>query len=285
MPAHRAPAPGPFLLAGLLAAAACAGTYWAFVRTRAGQELDQSALLEAAAMFGSWSRDNLTALNSLPAAAAAIAAAALAHALLVRRRRAAPAIALTAALGANAASYVLKHWALARPDFGFSALGENTLPSGHATLTASAAAAVFLVAPPRWRPAAAFAGATYAAATGLVMLVNHWHLPADVVAAFCLVAAVMAPALWIVLHREGRKVTRAGTEDAERRWLRRSVRASLAAASVTAVSLLLILAVPHAERRAGTVPQVFAAAAGGIVAVGYAGSAAAIRLAAGRRTA
>ncbi|BCT77319.1 hypothetical protein SCMU_31610 [Sinomonas cyclohexanicum] len=284
MPARRPAPSGPFLLAALIAAAACAAVYWAFVRTAVGQGLDEQALLEAAAMFGGWSRTNLAALNYLPAASAVAAAGVLLWAALARRRRAVSAVALAAALVANAAAYALKHWVFSRPDLGYGVFGENTMPSGHTTLTASAAAVVFLAVGPRWRPAAAFAGATYAAASGLAMLVNQWHLAGDVVDALFLVGAVMCPAYWLVLRLERSGAAGTRLEDAQRRWLTASVRACLIAAAVAAVALALALIVPHADRRVGTVPQFLAAGGAAVVAAAYAGSAGAIWLT-GPRTA
>jgi hypothetical protein len=75
----------------------------------------------------------------------------------------------------------------------------NSLPSGHTTLAASAAAAVFLMVSPRWRPLAGFLGGSFAVATGVSTLINQWHRPADVVAAFLVVAAFMLPAGWLII--------------------------------------------------------------------------------------
>jgi hypothetical protein len=41
---------------------------------------------------------------------------------------------------------------------------------------------------PRWRPLAAFGGGTYAVVSGVSTVINQWHRPSDVVAAFLLVA-------------------------------------------------------------------------------------------------
>lgn len=89
---------------------------------------------------------------------------------------------------ANVSTQVLKHWILWRPDHGLSQRwdGANTLPSGHTTVAASAAVALVLVCPARWRPAAAWAGAGIAAATGYSTLAAHWHRPADVLSALLL---------------------------------------------------------------------------------------------------
>ncbi|MDQ4488609.1 phosphatase PAP2 family protein [Sinomonas sp. ASV486] len=267
--------PGPFLLASLAAAAGFAAVYLVFVRTNAGQNLDERGLLESAAMFGAWSRTTLAFLNGMPAFSVVLAAAALCWAALIRRRWVASAIALVSALAANAATYVLKQYVLDRPDLGHNALGGNSMPSGHATLAASAAAAVYLAVTPRYRPLAAFAGATYAVLAGVVMLVNQWHLAADVVAAFLLVAAIAAPATWLALRTE----RASGTPPQLRiRWERVSLRIALGAAVVAALALMLVLVVPPEGWRVGTVPQFFAAGAAAITASGYACSAAACRL-------
>lgn len=284
MPARRSLPVGPFLLAAVAAAAACAAVYWAFGRTAVGQGLDEQALLEAAAIFGSWSRTNLAALNYLPAASAVIVTAVVARTALTRSRRPAAAIAVAAALAANAAAYALKHWVFSRPDFGYGVFGENTMPSGHTTLTASALAALFLAAGPRWRPAVAFAGATYASGSGLAMLVNQWHLAADVVDAFFLVGALTCPAYWLVLRLERPAAAGPRLHDAQHRWLALSLRVCLVATAVAAVALALALIVPHGERRVGTVPQFFAGGAAAIVAAGYACSATVLWLTPGTRS-
>ncbi len=88
----------------------------------------------------------------------------------------------------NVSTQVLKHWILWRPDYGLSQRwdGANTLPSGHTAVAASAAVALVLVCPVRWRPAAAWAGAGTAVATGYSTLAAQWHRPADVLAALLL---------------------------------------------------------------------------------------------------
>jgi hypothetical protein len=66
-------------------------------------------------------------------------------------------------------------------------------------LAASAAAAVFLVVSPRWRPLAGFLGGSFAVAAGVSTLINQWHRPADVVAAYLVVGAFVLPAGWLIL--------------------------------------------------------------------------------------
>jgi len=89
--------------------------------------------------------------------------------------------------GANASTQLLKHTWLDRPDFGFGT--NNSLPSGHTTLVASAVAAAILVAPAALRGLLALGGGAAVTMTGTSTIVAAWHRPADVAAAMlvCLV--------------------------------------------------------------------------------------------------
>jgi hypothetical protein len=241
---------GPFLLASLAALAGLLGTYLFFVRTTTGQYIDESAFVEATQLYGAASKASLQFLDFLPALSALVAAAALGYAALVRRRWLASLVALAGAGAANLATQVLKYDVLSRPYRGIETFTENSLPSGHTTLAASAAAAVFLVSSPRWRPLVAFAGGTYAAGTGVATLVNQWHRPADVVAAFLVVAVVMSPAAWLVL-RTGRSWNLwegFGTHlGSSRLWIALPTLAGLGAAAVAVVALVRIAPLPGQE--------------------------------------
>lgn len=68
-------------------------------------------------------------------------------------------------------------------------LAVGAFPSGHATVAASLALAAVLVAPPGWRALVAGAGAAYAAAMGVTLVLVGWHYPADVAGAYLLTAA------------------------------------------------------------------------------------------------
>lgn len=183
-PAHNA---AVFLFGALLCAAAVAVTYWAFVRTTTGQLADESAWREAEVAMPASPLPVLEFLDKLPLLSVFIAGAVV-LAVTVRRRRLAPAvIALSTFAAANISSQLLKRLFFDRPDRGVITLDFNSLPSGHTTLAASAAAVVFLLASPRWRPAVAAAGGSYAVLAGAATFVNLWHRPADVVASFLVV--------------------------------------------------------------------------------------------------
>lgn len=181
--------PALFLFAALLAAAGAAVTYFGFVRTTTGQAADESAWREAELVAPGTRVPPLQILDSLPLASVFIALAVIAGVTIYRRRLSPAVIAIATMAGANLVTQLLKNLLLDRPDRGVATLAFNSLPSGHTTMAASAMAAVFLVSSPRWRPLTAVLGGTYAVLAGTATFFNLWHRPADVVAAFFVVAA------------------------------------------------------------------------------------------------
>lgn len=92
--------------------------------------------------------------------------------------------------GANLTTQVLKYVVWDRPQLTEQVgAAANSLPSGHTTVAASAAAVGLLVAPRRWRPALAVAAAAYAGLTGVSTVIGGWHRPSDAVAAITVVLA------------------------------------------------------------------------------------------------
>lgn len=207
-PTRAARTPLLFVLAALACSVALGWTYWAFVRTTSGQFADESAWAEAGVAAPDSKLPVLQFLDHLPLLSLVIAAATIAFVTLVRRRWMASAIALGSIAGANLTTQVLKNLVFDRPDRGVPTLDFNSLPSGHTTLAASAAAAVFLVASPRWRPLAATAGGAYSVVAGAATFINLWHRPADVVAALLVVG------IWTLLG--GLLILRTG--DSWNRW-------------------------------------------------------------------
>ena len=198
-----------FLLATLASMAALAGTYYFFVRTTTGQFIDESALVEAVEIHGTAGKAANKLLDWLPALSLLISAVVVLIVTVVKRRWTAAGIAVAACVGANVATQILKDIVPDRPYRGIETLELNSLPSGHTTLAASAAAAVFLMVSPRWRPLAGFLGGSFAVATGVSTLINQWHRPADVVAAFLVVAVFYAPG-GLADHPQGPALERLG---------------------------------------------------------------------------
>ena len=250
-PAVR-PAPGSgflFLLATLACITGLAATYYYFVQTTTGQFIDESALVEAVELHGQAGKASTRFLDLLPAISLVMAAVVVLFVTVIRRRWNAAGIAVMACIGANLATQVLKDFLPARPDKGVVTLELNSLPSGHTTLAASAAAAVFLMASPRWRPLAGFVGGTFAIASGVSTLINQWHRPADVVAAFLIVGAFMIPAGWLIVRRDAWNAWDGfgGHVGSAKIWLTLPVLIGLASAAVAVYSLIRIAPSPWQE--------------------------------------
>lgn len=76
-----------------------------------------------------------------------------------------------------------------------------TLPSGHATLALTSAAAVVLLAPPRWRRAALVGAGAWGTLGCLGVIAAYWHALGDVVAAIAVVAAWLGVAHLLLTPR------------------------------------------------------------------------------------
>lgn len=108
--------------------------------------------------------------------------------------------------GANVTTQLLKHQILDRSDFGLG-LANNSLPSGHTTVVASAVASIILVAPELLRSVLALAGAAAVTMTGASTVVAGWHRPADVIAAL-LVALIWLSIVTVAI--DGRRALTQG---------------------------------------------------------------------------
>lgn len=181
-------------VAGLVA------TYTFFIKSTRGQFIDESALVQAAVARRIIGAQTSQLLDFLPVTSVVIAVVVVLFVTLARRRWKAAGIALAAMAAANLSTQLIKASLPDRPDVGIATLALNSLPSGHSTLAASAAAAVFLVVSPRWRPAAAFVGGSYAILAGVSTLINQWHRPADVLAAFFVVSFWALAAALLILR-------------------------------------------------------------------------------------
>jgi membrane-associated phospholipid phosphatase len=191
-----------FALAAALLVLLLVGMYVLFVRTYAGQVIDERAFLGAARVGAGIDAPSARVfLDGIPVVGTIVGIGITVAVGLVRRI---PRV-LGVALGSVAASVltteVLKHVVLTRPTTGATDGWANSFPSGHTTVAASLAFAVFLVSAPRWRLLAASVGWLFSVATGVLLVALGWHRPSDVVAGYvvvavwgCLAGAVLTPA-------------------------------------------------------------------------------------------
>lgn len=186
------------LCAAVLAGAFVAVTLF-FVMTHWGQSIDQSAFNGAVLGQRTLAPPTLILLDAVPIAGIASAAVFAIIVTVSRRNWSVLIVALSTALVANVLTQVLKNLVIDRPDLGVPGYADNSLPSGHTTLAASAALVVFLVASPRLRPLMGTLGAVFTAAVGVSTLANQWHRPSDVIAAMVLVAFLGCIAGLVVL--------------------------------------------------------------------------------------
>jgi membrane-associated phospholipid phosphatase len=171
----------------------------------------------------------------------ALAMVAIVMVALVRRRPWLAGMAGVVLIGANATTQALK-LLTAEPRLAGAVTGGHvdaaSWPSGHATAAMTVALCALVVVPSRWRAPVLALGGVYTIAVGYSVLVLGWHLPSDVLGAFC-VASV-----WTLLG-----ITAATT--LERRWApNRPLRlqAALGPAAAAGVAVAAGLAVAALSR-------------------------------------
>lgn len=180
--------PARYVGGALLSTAVFLLLYVFFVRTLRGQSIDQLAY--DGADFGQRSLTPLTqgVLDVLPAASAVVGLLLTIIVALARRNVRTLVVALGVGGAAIATTQLLKHGVLSRPDLGVEGYAGNSFPSGHTTVAAASALALFLVASPRTRSRVGVWGTAFAVLAGLSTLADQWHRPSDVIAALLVVA-------------------------------------------------------------------------------------------------
>jgi membrane-associated phospholipid phosphatase len=210
------------LLAAALSGVGLALTWLVAELVPGGQVHDAAAL----AGFTALSRPNLDALANgvahLVDAGPYTAAGVVLSVIALRRGRprlalAVPLVLFCAALTAEALKPLLAHSHDTAP-FGAPHVTDASWPSGHSTAAMALALCAVLVAPARWRVAAATLGSTFAVAVSFALLTLAWHLPSDVVGGYLVaglwvslaVAALRAAEVRWPARTGRRAVTRAG---------------------------------------------------------------------------
>lgn len=189
-------------IAGILV---CAVLFFAiyeyFVRTESGQFLDNVMRLTADHF-----EHPLPHLNPenrwIAVIIVAPPAALFAGIVLAGRKYLAALIAIGTVLAANISTQVLKYGFLDRPDLVGNPTywTNNSLPSGHTTIAASVAVAVFLVASPQARPVIGFLAALWGGGWGAYLFIEAWHRPSDMVAAYLVVAVWGLIGGWLIFR-------------------------------------------------------------------------------------
>ncbi|UYQ76666.1 phosphatase PAP2 family protein [Glutamicibacter sp. JL.03c] len=246
MPRHTAPARPHHLrwwLALLLLVAFFCVEYFFFVHLRPGQWADQAGFV---AWSQWWPRTELLDpvrqfLDLLPVICGAIAAVFLLYRVIRDRRFLRATVALLACAAALASTQLLKHGVLIRPDFNFGTTG-NSFPSGHTTAAAAAMGLMFVIAPPKLRPAVQPIAWLFATVTGVATLVCGWHRPSDIAAGF------LVAAFWMVLASAVlQRIQPLSHEVPNTGWSRGIGTASIIVWAIVVV-LSFILPHPHIQR-------------------------------------
>jgi hypothetical protein len=185
-------------LVAAVSAAALLVVYVVFVRTAAGQQIDQSGLNHLA--DGIASRQAVAGwLRDVTVGAVAIVLAGCVAVAVARRRIGLGLVAVVLVAGANLTTQVLKHVVFERAHLGHG--WTNSLPSGHATVVTSLALAALLVAPRAWRGAVGLCASVAVTVAGVGTVVANWHRPSDVVAAYAVCLSWGAMCLAVVSIR------------------------------------------------------------------------------------
>ena len=246
--------------AALFAAALFAVEYVFYVRSRAGQWADQVA-------FNAWSqwwpRTELATparqfLDALPVLCGAMAVFFLLYRVIRDKRLLRAVVAVLAAGAAMAATQLLKHVILDRPDFNFGTAG-NSFPSGHTTAAAASMGLMYLVSPPKLRPVVQVVTWIFATATGLATLVCGWHRPSDIAAGYLVVLFFMVAAAAVL-----QRIQPLAAEAPETAWSRSTGTASILAWLLVAAASFLL---PHPHIAQVPQPLLLAYAALGILHV------------------
>jgi membrane-associated phospholipid phosphatase len=206
-----------YLGGAIIASAVFVALYLFFVRTLHGQTMDQLAY--DGSIFGRRSVTVVTqqVLDQVPTVSVVAGAIITGIITAVRRDLRTLVVAIVVSFGAVVTTQVLKDLLLTRPDLGVDGYAGNSFPSGHTTVAAASALAVFLVSSPRTRWLAALLGSGFAAVAGVSTLANGWHRPSDVIAGL-LVVAVWGCAGGIALGGWGASARRPRAGRAARRF-------------------------------------------------------------------
>jgi membrane-associated phospholipid phosphatase len=189
------------LLISALSLVGLFATYLIAVRTARGQALDLTALRGSSIQVRPVFRVARGVLGTISVASLIVVFSVLCGVALVRRQRKLALVVGVMVLGAVGTTELLKRVILPRPLLARLTDGEapvNTLPSGHSTIALIFVVAIVLVVPRKWQGIVSLVGGPAAVAVGISTVLQHWHRPSDVVAAWFVVAAFAFAALIVL---------------------------------------------------------------------------------------
>lgn len=194
-PVRPSPHPGRAgLLTALLGCAvASALAYWAFVRTVAGQRIENAVVLDAQAGRPSAPDLSAGALASMDVGPCVCAGVLTVLAIgFARRRFAAGGAAAGLVVGSLLAARILKLTLLTRPDLdaGSAVARHNSFPSGHVSAAVAVLLALAIVLPHGTRPWMMIPGAVGVGWVAYATVLLGWHRPSDTVGASLLVVGI-----------------------------------------------------------------------------------------------
>lgn len=191
---------------GLLLLAAAAGVWWLGVRTMEGQSYEDMVWSKFDAALPGWLEPvvHVFTISTVVVATSVIMSIIALVVLIVRKRWLL--IAQLAAFGGIcfAAAELLKPL-LPRPYLiNLESNPNNSAPSGHVILAATAGVILLCAVPRMCRALVAVIGWAYAVLVGLSVIAGQWHRPTDVIMALLIVGGVgMAHARRNVCERYG----------------------------------------------------------------------------------
>lgn len=182
----------PSLALGLVASGLAALVYAAAFGTHRGLAFDARSIVSKEDRSELRFKHLVSSLlHTIDVSSLALVGGALILFALARHRRDNALAVAILLLGANLTTMALKPILAHLDPFGGEALRhkKESFPSGHATVAMSLALALVIVAPPALRALAALAGAGYATAIGIGLILLGWHYPGDVAGGFLVAAA------------------------------------------------------------------------------------------------
>ena len=165
-------------------------------RTTFGRHFDVSAIQNGLALTGGSLNSSNALLVAVSSTSFALIGGLLIGVSLLRRRIDLAAATGVTLFGAFATTETMKATLAGRP--GVPDYLGHGFPSGHSTLALSLGLSYVLLTPRRRRAFAVVAALVYAAAMGVALVFNAWHLPSDVGGGFCVATAWAAAAAQLV---------------------------------------------------------------------------------------